>query len=249
MDGAVVLFSGGMDSTVALYWAKRRFGRVEAVSVDYGQRHRNELDAACAVAASAGVGWRCFSLPVLADLADSALVEHAHAVDAPGPRSDTGGVLPANFVPGRNVFLLAVAASSAVKLGIRHLVAGMCATDHAGYPDCREPFLRAMESALTLAMPSSCGPLELHLPLLHVTKSETVRIAQGLPGCMEALALSRTCYEGRPRACGTCSACLRRAEGFATAGVGDPALFATQGGLLALQLPPAEMPAAAEPDV
>lgn len=224
-QAAVVLLSGGQDSTTCLYWAKRYYREVHAVSIFYGQRHAAELVAAEKIAAGAGATWRKFELGVLAELADSALVDPARAVGVAGAYSDMGaaGALPASFVPGRNALLLAVAASYAVKLGAPHIVTGVCQTDYSGYPDCREEFVTAMEAALSLAMPSSTRPLRIHTPLMRLSKVQTVKLARTLPGCWEALGQSLTCYEGRRPACGACPACVLRAKGFAEAGETDPA--------------------------
>ena len=112
----------------------------------------------------------------------------------------------------------------AVREGARDVVTGTCQTDYSGYPDCRREFVDAFEKALTLAMPSSCGPVRVHTPLMYLTKAETVRLARRLgQGCWDALALSVTCYEGQRPGCGSCPACDLRARGFAEAGEVDPA--------------------------
>lgn len=224
---AVVVLSGGQDSTTCLAWAVREFGRenVHAVSVDYGQRHSAELNAAQEIAEKFGVPWVILTLEALCDLADSALVDPSRALTWEGGRPDAAMPqgLPSSFVPGRNLLLLSLAASFAVKVGAKELVTGVCQTDYSGYPDCRREFVDALEKALTLAMPSSCGPVVIHTPLMHLTKAETVKLARELPGAWEALALSVTCYEGKRPGCGVCPACVLRAKGFAEAGEPDPA--------------------------
>lgn len=222
---AVVLLSGGQDSTTCLYWARANFADgVHAISFDYGQRHRAELEAAQAIAEEAGVPWFLAKLPVLAQLADSALTNPENVLTASGGLEDAKapGGLPSSFVPGRNMLFLATAAAYAVKLRARHLVTGICQMDYSGYPDCREPFALAMEAAINAGMPSSCG-IELHTPLMNLSKRDTVHLAVSLTGCMEALARSVTCYNGLRPGCGTCPACEVRRAGFLAAGVIDPA--------------------------
>jgi 7-cyano-7-deazaguanine synthase len=225
MSKAVVLLSGGQDSTTSLYWAMQNFDEVLAVSIFYGQRHAVELQAARSIAAHAGVEHAELELGVLAALSDSALVDPTKALTASGGRQDVAmpNGLPSSFVPGRNMLFLTVAASFAVKHGVRDIVTGVCQTDFSGYPDCRRSFIDALEPALNAAMPSSAGPLRVITPLMWLTKAETVRMAKRLPGCWEALAMSVTCYNGERPGCGKCPACKLRAAGFHEAGWVDPA--------------------------
>lgn len=227
-NSAVVLLSGGQDSTTCLFWAKKRFASVHALAFDYGQRHRSELRAARDISRIAGLERELvvLELGVLAQLGDSSLV-------CPGDGlSSTGGYvdaqmpegLPTSFVPGRNLLFLGVAAAYAVKNGIKDLVAGVCQGDYSGYPDCRAPFVEAMQAAVNLAMPSSAGPVRIHTPLMHLDKKKTVLMARGLgDDCWRALARSVTCYEGYRPGCGTCPSCRLRAAGFEMAGLEDPA--------------------------
>jgi 7-cyano-7-deazaguanine synthase len=237
---AVVLFSGGQDSTTCLYMAMRDFDRVVALSVYYGQRHRPELVAAHDIAKLAGVESYFVEIPDYGKLVSgaSALIDSSVAEDAVQPLFADGGFidamaptgLPTSFVPGRNAVLLTLAAGLAVRLGGKDIVSGVCQTDYSGYPDCRRDFIDAMETALSLAMPSSAGPIRITTPLMRLTKAQTVNLARGLPGCWEALALSVTCYLGKRPGCKTCPACVLRAKGFADAGVVDPAQLATAQG-------------------
>jgi 7-cyano-7-deazaguanine synthase len=218
---AVVLLSGGQDSTTCLFWALREFHSVRALSIFYGQRHQVELEAAKQIAGVAGVPHEVLSIEgVLDSLADSALVSGGDVA-----KEHRVGGLPASFVPGRNVFFLATAAAFAFKYGIQNLVTGTCQTDYSGYPDCRDGFIKSMQVTLSLALGTD---FIIHTPLMWLTKAETVYLAANLPGCLEALSLSHTCYEGWRPPCGECPACVLRAKGFAEAGVQDP-LFRGRG--------------------
>lgn len=228
MTQAVVLFSGGQDSTTCLCSAIVSFGapHVLALSVDYGQRHRAELEAAAEIAELLMVRHLVLDLGVLGQLGGSALLRPDEPIAAVGGLEDAEAPagLPTSFVPGRNLMLLSLAAAVAVQHGAKHVYTGVCQTDYSGYPDCRESFVRAMERAANEAMPTSCGPLCIHAPLMHLTKADTVRMAErfGALG-WAALRLTITCYNGKRPGCGTCPACILRARGFAEAGEKDPA--------------------------
>jgi len=223
MSKAIVLFSGGQDSTTCLFWARVTFDEVVAVSIFYGQRHRAELKAAQEIAARASIRHLVLEVPALGSLGGSALVDTTSEIKGSGGYVDAAMLhgLPTSFVPGRNALFLALAAAVAVKEGSSDVVTGTCQTDYSGYPDCRREFIDAQERALTLAMPSSC-PIRILTPLMYLTKAETVRLARRLPGCWEALALSVTCYEGERPGCGACPACALRASGFREASEVDP---------------------------
>ncbi len=218
---ALVVFSGGQDSTTCLYWAMDRFGadRVIALTFDYGQRHRIELEAAADVAEHAGVEHVELPIDTFAALGGNALVDERVAIEAPDGEE---GELPSTFVPGRNLVFLTFAAAYAYQSGIADLVTGVAQTDYSGYPDCREATLEALRRALSLGMEYDFA---LHTPLMFLSKRETVELAVSL-GALPALALSHTCYEGRRPPCGKCPACVLRARGFAEAGVADPLLAA-----------------------
>jgi 7-cyano-7-deazaguanine synthase len=218
-DKALVVLSGGQDSTTCLYWALDKFGEgeVSTVTFDYGQRHRIEVECAAAVAAAAGVGHACLPMNTFAALGGDALTDAMIDVDG-NPDPATG--LPNTFVPGRNLIFLTFAAAYAYPRRIRHLVTGVAQTDYSGYPDCREATLKSLQTAIRLGMETD---IVIHAPLMHRSKKDTVMLAREL-GALPAMALTHTCYLGRRPPCGACSACRLRAKGFAEAGVDDPLL-------------------------
>jgi 7-cyano-7-deazaguanine synthase len=224
MNRAVVLFSGGQDSTTCLYWALPRYDEVRAVVIDYGQRHIAEVDAAQRIADLAGVTHEVLRFPTLLQLGGNALIDKRREVSASG---GLGGH-PSTFVPMRNVLFLALAAARAVQWGAEDVVCGACETDFSGYPDCRRATLDAVQDALSLAVD---GRVSVVTPLMTLTKADTVRLARSLPGCWEALALSVTCYHGHRLGCGACPACVLRARGFTEAAEIDPASVAQEAAL------------------
>lgn len=224
-EAALVLFSGGQDSTTCLAWALARFDHVETVGFDYGQRHRVELDVRPTILASLrarqpGLAARLgedhvVDLQVLGRLSETALTTGA----AIAMRDDG---LPNTFVPGRNLLFLTFAAAIAYRRGARHLVGGMCETDYSGYPDCRDDTIKAMQVALGLGMDRR---FVLHTPLMWIDKAATWALARQLGGDdLVALVRDQThsCYEGDRThrhpwgfGCGACPACRLRAEGYA----------------------------------
>jgi 7-cyano-7-deazaguanine synthase len=223
---ALVVLSGGQDSTTCLYWALREFGaaNVEAVTFDYGQRHRVELDCARKIAQLAGVRQTVLPIDTFAAIGGNALTDDSIAPEE-GARDDADTALPNTFVPGRNLVFLSFAAALAYTRGIEHVVTGVAQTDYSGYPDCRENTLKALELALRLGMDSR---VTLHTPLMFMSKADTVRLAQDV-GAMDAMAWSHTCYNGEVPPCGRCASCELRAKGFAEAGVADPLVVRTGG--------------------
>lgn len=214
---ALVLLSGGQDSTTCLYWAIDRFGRnaVSTISFDYGQRHFIELDCAEAVAAKAAVPHFCLPIDTFAALGGDALTDPDIGVE---PGIDASSGLPNTFVPGRNLIFLTYAAAHAYRNRIGNLVTGVAQTDYSGYPDCRQETIDALQRAIQLGMESD---VQIHAPLMQLTKKQTVELARDL-GALDAMALTHTCYNGERPPCGKCPACLLRAKGFAEAGVEDP---------------------------
>jgi len=224
-ERAVVLLSGGMDSATAAAWAKARFRWVGALSVDYGQRHRLELEAARAVARQlalaehrvVGVDLRAFGGSALTD-----------ALEVPKGREDIGRLIPITYVPARNSVLLSLLTAYGETRQARHLVIGANALDYSGYPDCRPDFLQAFARVATLGTKAGREGkgFALHAPLLHLTKAGIVRLGHTL-GLDFALTFS--CYDPTPEGlhCGACDACRLRQRGFADSGLPDPTRYAS----------------------
>ena len=223
---ALVVLSGGQDSTTCLYWAKSCGFEIHAVTFDYGQRHRIEIEAAIKIAKMAGVlSHEIIELgPILKGT--SPLVDPGAELEQYAHHSKLPGGLEKTFVPMRNQMFLTIAANRAFVLGCNRLVTGVCQEDYGGYPDCREDFIKALEEACNLgtftAEAGFPGGLVIDTPLMHLTKAESVRMASALPGCMEALAYSHTAYDGQYPPIGNDHATLLRAKGFEEAGEPDP---------------------------
>jgi len=228
----IVLLSGGQDSTTCLFWAARQFepDRIVALSINYGQRHAAELESAEKVVEVFKAHHPKIEVvrevvnvgPILAGT--SPLTDHSRAVGTyEGVKALPGG-LEATFVPGRNILFLTLAGNRAVVYEAQHVVTGTAQEDFGGYPDCRADFIDRMERALDygLFLEREQGKIKLWTPLMFLTKAETVGMAAGLEGCVEALAFSHTCYQGAVPPCGSCHACLLRGKGFRAAGLEDP---------------------------
>ncbi len=218
-DKALVVLSGGQDSTTCLYWAIDRYGsaNVSAITFDYGQRHRIELECARKIAAQAGVPQQCLPIDTFSVLGGDALTDaKIDVVNEPDKESG----LPNTFVPGRNIIFLSFAAAWAWPRDIGNIVTGVAQTDYSGYPDCREETMKSLQQTLRLGMDST---IEIHAPLMHLSKKDTVELARDL-GALDAMALTHTCYNGQRPPCGSCAACELRARGFAEAGIDDPLL-------------------------
>ncbi len=221
MSKALVVLSGGQDSTTCLYWALRQYDKVVAVTFDYGQRHAIEIEAAREIAEHAGIEWELVRIPPLGG--DSPLTELAREVRQYESADALPGGIEDTFVPGRNIIFLALAANRAASLGCEIIIAGLSQEDFGGYPDCRRVFVDAMEKAVNLGLEGTVAKIVIETPLINMSKKETVLLAQEV-GAMEALALSHTCYNGERPPCGHCHACLLRLKGFEEAGVEDPLL-------------------------
>jgi 7-cyano-7-deazaguanine synthase len=224
-DAALVLFSGGQDSSVCLAWALDRYGRVETVGFDYGQRHSAELEARQRVREEIVRRFPAWARRLGEDRvvdirAFGAIGETAMTTERAIETTERG--LPSTFVPGRNLVFLTYAAALADRRGLTHLVGGMCETDFSGYPDCRRESLDALEHALNLGMDRS---FSIQTPLMHLTKAQTWELAHQLGGddLVELIVEeSHTCYLGERGlrhawgyGCGTCPACELRARGWA----------------------------------
>jgi 7-cyano-7-deazaguanine synthase len=223
-ETALLLFSGGQDSTTCLAWALQRFARVETLGFAYGQRHAIELecsDRLLGAIRSLRADWaqklgecHVFELPTLAEISETALTR-----DVAIAMGEDG--LPNTFVPGRNLLFFTMAAALAYRRGIRHIIGGMCETDYSGYPDCRDQTIRAMQVALNLGMNR---PFELHTPLMWLEKAGTWQLAHELGGAGLVDLIrehSHTCYLGERGerhewgyGCGECPACALRARGW-----------------------------------
>jgi len=217
---AIVCFSGGQDSTTCLFWALDEFSEVKAVSVDYGQHHKRELEAQSIIAKMANVEHVVLDMPFLRQIGGGALTSEKIPFNHDHPVLQD---LPSTFVPYRNLFLLSAAAALGLKLGYLNLVAGVCETDYSGYPDCRRIFIDHLEATLHQALGGVPGTrIKIHTPLMYHKKQDTVRMARAMPEAWEALAFTHTCYTNDYPPCGVCNACKLRAIGFEKVGVKDP---------------------------
>lgn len=234
---ALVVLSGGQDSTTCLLWARRHFEEVHAISFDYGQKHRIELMAAQRVAQIVGVASHKIVDVRGTLLGRSPLVDPNAQLeeysDFKTMDKTIGDRIELTFVPLRNLLFLVVATNHALAIDCYDVVTGVCAMDNANYPDCTENFMVAAEFCMQEALGShrkdyvlaGLPQVTLHAPLLELSKAESVHLAFDVAGhdrAVEALAESHTCYAGRVPPCGKCHACVLRAEGFRQAGVPDP---------------------------
>jgi len=223
MTRAAVLLSGGLDSAVAAAWAVAAGRKVSALSVDYGQRHRVELDSARRVAQELRLAEHRVVTVDLRALGGSALTD---AIAVPRHRQEIGTDIPVTYVPARNAVLLSLLAGFAEVVGASHLIIGANVQDYSGYPDCRPEFLRAFGEALRLGTRAGVSgeALRVDAPLLHLSKAGIVRLGVAL-GLDVGLTLS--CYDP-PAAgvhCGACDACRLRRRAFEEAGVADPSRY------------------------
>jgi len=204
-EKAVVVFSGGQDSTTCLFWALKQFREVEAVTFDYNQRHRLEIEVAAAIANELGVPHTVLDMSLLNQLAPNALTRSDIAIE------QKEGELPSTFVDGRNLLFLSFAAVLAKQKGARHLVTGVCETDFSGYPDCRDIFIKSLNVTLNLAMDYQ---FVIHTPLMWLNKAETWKLADELGALDFVRTKTLTCYNGIVAdGCGECPACQLRKRG------------------------------------
>ncbi len=216
---AVVLVSGGLDSATVLAMAKSRGFDCHALAVDYGQRHRSELDAAARVADANGVKLKILPLDLRA-IGGSALTD-----DIDVPEVETPGI-PVTYVPARNTIMLSLALAWAEVLGSDDIFIGVNAVDYSGYPDCRLEFIAAYQQMARLATRAGVegGKVTIHTPLIDLTKAEIIR--QGVELGVD-YSLTVSCYQAdsEGRACGVCDSCRIRKEGFRTADIPDPTRY------------------------
>lgn len=236
-SAALVLFSGGQDSTTCLAWALDQFERVETISFDYRQRHAVELECRHGIrkeimrrfpkwAGRLGED-HTIDLGVLGDISETALTRNVEI-------EMLQNQLPSTFVPGRNILFLTFAACVAYRRGIKHVVGGMCETDFSGYPDCRDDTIKSLQTSLNLGMDAR---FVLHTPLMWIDKSQTWELAGQLGGSALVDLIveeTHTCYQGDRShrhewgfGCGTCPACVLRADGFVQFSTRRPGILGT----------------------
>lgn len=222
---AVVLLSGGLDSTTVLAYAASKGHELYALSFSYGQRHTIELDAARAVAKAFKVADHAVINLDIGGLTRSSLTGHSEV-----PKHDTveeiGGEIPSTYVPARNIIFLAIAAARAEAVGASDIYIGVNAVDYSGYPDCRPEFIRAFQHALDLGTKNGVtgNPFTIHHPLSGMTKADIIRLGTKLG---VDYSLTHSCYDPTPEglACGRCDSCLLRKKGFLEAGIPDPTKY------------------------
>ena len=211
---ALVIFSGGQDSTTCLGWAKKEFEEVEAINFNYGQKHSIEIEQAKQICKKHDVKLHKVDISFLDQLVDSALTSDGD-VNQPHERLDH---LPASFVPNRNALFITLAHALAQKIGAEALITGVCETDYSGYPDCRQEFISLIEDALWIG---SDTKIKIITPLMDLDKAETFKLAEDVNILDDVLEMSHTCYNGFRGArhdwgygCGECPACEIRKNGW-----------------------------------
>jgi 7-cyano-7-deazaguanine synthase len=223
---AIVVLSGGQDSTTCAFWAKDRGYELHAITFDYGQRHAIELEAAEKVGQLVGVKSHEFIILGSGILASTSPLVSKNELEQYANHSSLPGGLEKTFVPMRNQLFLTIAANRAYALGTNILVTGVCQEDNGGYPDCTNDFIEALEVASNFGtftgVDGAPRGLTILTPLMNLTKAASVDLALRLPGCYEALAYSHTAYDGQYPPTGHDHASLLRAKGFEQAGVPDP---------------------------
>lgn len=203
---ALVIFSGGQDSTTCLLQAIQLYGRenVQAITFQYGQRHAIELERARWIAEDLGIRQTVLDLSLMQQITHNALMEDGAEIQM----AENG--LPNTFVDGRNALFLLYAAIYAKGQGIQHIITGVCETDFSGYPDCRDVFIKSMNVTLNLAMDY---PFQIHTPLMYLTKAQTWALADELGYLDYVQTHTHTCYNGVSGGCGECPSCILRERG------------------------------------
>ncbi|EJE4550338.1 7-cyano-7-deazaguanine synthase QueC [Staphylococcus pseudintermedius] len=203
-EKALVVFSGGQDSTTCLFYAKKHFKEVELVTFEYGQRHAKEIEVAKEIAEDQGHKHHVLDMALLSQLTPNALTSHDMTIDS---HND----VPNTFVPARNLLFLSFAGALAYQIGAKHLITGVCETDFSGYPDCRDSFIKSMNVTLNLAMDRD---FVIHTPLMWLNKKETWALSDDLGVLDYVRDRTLTCYNGIiAEGCGECPACQLRQRG------------------------------------
>lgn len=204
-EKALVVFSGGQDSTTCLFWAKQNFKEVETVTFNYNQRHATEIEIAEEIAKDLGVSNQVLDMSLLNQLAPNALTRDGIDIE------EKEGSVPNTFVDGRNLLFLSFAAILAKQIGAKHIITGVCETDFSGYPDCRDMFIKSLNVTLNLSMDHD---FVIHTPLMWLDKAETWELADELGAFEYIKENTLTCYNGVVASgCGTCPACNLRQRG------------------------------------
>ena len=215
MKKALIVFSGGQDSTTCLGWALNNFDYVETITFDYGQKHKVEIEQAEKIAKLLNVKNSVLNINAFSQLNDSALINSDLDISS---SHSTKKNLPASFVPNRNAIFFTLAHAFAQKQDIDNIIIGVNQTDYSGYPDCREDFVLALENSLNLGSESN---IKFHYPLIHLTKAETFKLSEDESVLDIVINESHTCYNGNHTTkfdwgygCGECPACILRREGW-----------------------------------
>jgi 7-cyano-7-deazaguanine synthase len=217
MSSALIVFSGGQDSTTCLGWAKNRYDYIETITFNYGQKHKVELEQTKKIAEKLDVVNYVVKFDIFSQLADSALLDVNSGQDINASHHAKPN-LPASFVPNRNAIFFTIAHAYAQKQGLEHIITGINQTDYSGYPDCRVDFIKSLEKSLNLGSESD---ISFKYPLIYLTKAETFSLAKE-EGVLELiLEESHTCYNGERSkrydwgyGCDNCPACLLRKQGW-----------------------------------
>lgn len=205
-EKAIVVFSGGQDSTTCLFWALKTFKEVEVVTFNYNQRHKNEIECAKTIAEELNVRHHLLDMQLLNQLAPNALTRNDIEIKDVGE-----GELPSTFVPGRNLIFLSFAAVLASQVNAKHIITGVSETDFSGYPDCRDAFIKSLNVSINLSMDKQ---FVIHTPLMWLDKEETWKLADELNVLEYIRTKTLTCYEGViGDGCGVCPACKLRKNG------------------------------------
>jgi 7-cyano-7-deazaguanine synthase len=205
-EKAIVVFSGGQDSTTCLFWALRTFKEVEVVTFNYNQRHKEEIECSKKIAKDLNVRHHLLDMELLNQLAPNALTRDNIEI-----KEGEDGELPSTFVPGRNLIFLSFAAVLASQVHAKHIITGVCETDFSGYPDCRDAFIKSLNVSINLSMDKQ---FVIHTPLMWLNKAETWKLADELDSLEYVRENTLTCYQGViGDGCGECPACKLRIGG------------------------------------